>query len=87
MRISKIAALSVAVLAVGGVVAGLQAYPAPAAGYETYVLYYNNAAHTTQVGARGIAHDAACQTWHITWGVATPYSRVLVTKCPVIILD
>lgn len=85
MRKSKVVALSVALLAGAGVIVGLQAYPLPPEGYETYEVYYNNAAHTLQVGVRGVAHDPSCGTWHITWGTVTPYRQVFVEKCPMIL--
>lgn len=85
MRKSKRVALSAAVLAGVGMIAGSQAYPIPAPGYETYVLYYTSAAHTTQVGARAVMQGAGCTSWHISWGVTTAYSQVFTTKCPVIV--
>lgn len=75
------------IVALGAVVAGLvyavvaYAYPMPGPGQEVYVVYYSTPARTTEVGTRGISHDLDCDTWHITWGSTTPYSRVFVSDC------
>jgi hypothetical protein len=61
--------------------ANLQAYPAPGPGQETYVTYYSNAAHTSEVGVRAISHDSSCSIYHISWGVTSAYSTVTVANC------
>ena len=57
------------------------AYPIYGPNQELYVTYYSNAARTNEVGVRAIGHDDNCSTWHVTWGITTPYSRVSVTDC------
>jgi hypothetical protein len=57
------------------------AYPMYGPNQELYVTYYSNAARTNEVGVRAIGHDDNCSTWHVTWGITTPYSRVSVTDC------
>lgn len=57
------------------------AYPMPGSNQETYVEYYNNAAHTTMVGTRAVNRGVDCQIYHVSWGVTSAYSRVVVANC------
>ena len=57
------------------------ALPMPGPGQEVYVVYYSTSARTTEVGVRAGSHDTACDSWHVTWGRTTPYSRVFISDC------
>jgi hypothetical protein len=28
-----------------------------------------------------MSHDTTCDSWHVTWGTTSAYSRVFVTGC------
>jgi hypothetical protein len=76
-------AIAGAVLAVGAAYAiAAYALPLPGPGQEVYIVYYSNAARIVEVGTREGPRDIACQAWHASWGIRTPYSRVFVSDCP-----
>jgi hypothetical protein len=59
------------------------AYPMPGYNQETVATFYSDAARTNVIGVRGVAHDSACDTWHINWGAQSgPYQTVEVLQCP-----
>ena len=75
--------VATALLAVGAAYAIVAyALPMPGPGQEVYVVYYSNASRTVEVGVRAGSHDSACASWHVNWGVTSPYTRVFVSNCP-----
>lgn len=75
------------IVALGAMTAGLiyavvaYAYPMPGENQEVYVVYYSDSTLTTEVGVRAVAHDGACDLWHISWGSTTQHSRFFNTQC------
>jgi hypothetical protein len=75
--VSTLAALAVATV----FATALHAYPAPGDGQETYVTYFSDASHTSEVGVRAIAHSSKCEPYHISWGSTSSFSTVTVGNC------
>ncbi|GEM_PF-2760668 len=49
---------------------------------ELYRVYYVDGTYSQEVGVQAISHGYQCQAWHVSWGVTTRYSRVVVSDCP-----
>lgn len=77
----KVWMLSALLAAGAGYALSVYAVPMPGPGQEVYIVYYADASRSSEVGVRAMSHDTTCDSWHVTWGRTSAYSRVFVTDC------